>query len=261
MLRVSTAFALSVGVIAAIATLGALMERDGAEASGLRSDAGIAAAGVISGPARVIDGDTVEIAGTRIRIQGIDAPELDDRCHRPDGSEWACGVWSAEAARDRFGGQTLRCEDLGERSWGRVVARCLMGETDMAAAMVAKGAARACPRFAQQHAHSRPYMEIERAAVAQRRGIFDSAPPPLAGFCRTSRSVQAPDPDLGVRPIPAAARGDCAIKGNINARGERIYHLPGQQFYDVTRIDESAGQRWFCSEAEARAAGWRPALR
>ncbi|MFO0227392.1 MAG: thermonuclease family protein, partial [Gammaproteobacteria bacterium] len=39
----------------------------------------------------------------------------------------------------------------------------------------------------------------------------------------------------------------------------RIYHLPGGAYYARTRIDESRGERWFCSESEARAAGWRPA--
>ncbi len=53
----------------------------------------------------------------------------------------------------------------------------------------------------------------------------------------------------------------CTIKGNINAKGERIYHMPGQQAYGVTRINPDAGERWFCSEAEAKAAGWRKALR
>lgn len=50
----------------------------------------------------------------------------------------------------------------------------------------------------------------------------------------------------------------CAIKGNVSLKtGERIYHLPGQRYYDKTVIDEGDGERWFCSEKEARAAGWR----
>ena len=53
----------------------------------------------------------------------------------------------------------------------------------------------------------------------------------------------------------------CQIKGNINRKGERIYHMPGQQAYGVTRINPATGERWFCSEANARAAGWRKALR
>ena len=54
-----------------------------------------------------------------------------------------------------------------------------------------------------------------------------------------------------------AQSGDCVIKGNINTRGEKIYHVPGQKYYDDTRISASHGERWFCSEADARAAGWR----
>ena len=50
---------------------------------------------------------------------------------------------------------------------------------------------------------------------------------------------------------------ECKIKGNVNTRGERIYHLPGQKYYDKTVISSTHGERWFCSEKEARAAGWR----
>jgi hypothetical protein len=50
---------------------------------------------------------------------------------------------------------------------------------------------------------------------------------------------------------------DCNIKGNVSTQGERIYHVPGQRYYNDTRISASHGERWFCSEEEARAAGWR----
>jgi hypothetical protein len=49
----------------------------------------------------------------------------------------------------------------------------------------------------------------------------------------------------------------CQIKGNINAKGERIYHPPGCRYYNATVIDTNRGERWFCLEAEAIAAGWR----
>jgi len=54
-------------------------------------------------------------------------------------------------------------------------------------------------------------------------------------------------------------RPGCTIKGNISRRGERIYHVPGDRYYAATVIDIAKGERWFCSEAEARAAGWRRA--
>jgi hypothetical protein len=54
---------------------------------------------------------------------------------------------------------------------------------------------------------------------------------------------------------------DCSIKGNISRSGERVYHVPDGQFYDRTKIDPGAGERWFCSEEEAVAAGWRRSMR
>ena len=53
--------------------------------------------------------------------------------------------------------------------------------------------------------------------------------------------------------------GPCLIKGNISSRGERIYHVPGGAYYSRTKISPSKGKRFFCSEAEAEAAGWRRA--
>jgi phosphatidylserine/phosphatidylglycerophosphate/cardiolipin synthase-like enzyme len=58
-------------------------------------------------------------------------------------------------------------------------------------------------------------------------------------------------------PPPRAA---CAIKGNVSGRGERIYHMPeGSGYARVTM--QGAGKRWFCSEEQAVAAGWRKAAR
>jgi len=54
---------------------------------------------------------------------------------------------------------------------------------------------------------------------------------------------------------------NCNIKGNVSISGELIYHVPGQAYYDATRVDPLVGERWFCSEAEARSAGWRKARR
>jgi len=56
----------------------------------------------------------------------------------------------------------------------------------------------------------------------------------------------------------AAPPPGCAIKGNISFQsGKRIYHRPGQSFYDQTKISPGRGEAWFCTEAEARANGWR----
>jgi len=63
---------------------------------------------------------------------------------------------------------------------------------------------------------------------------------------------------------PASASGapspDCIIKGNVNRNGERIYHRPGGSHYAQVNMNSSE-KRWFCTEQEAQAAGWRPAAR
>jgi hypothetical protein len=51
----------------------------------------------------------------------------------------------------------------------------------------------------------------------------------------------------------------CQIKGNVSSKGDRIYHAPGGKWYDKNEINTSKGERWFCTEADARAAGWRKA--
>ncbi|WP_230978896.1 sunset domain-containing protein [Ollibium composti] len=71
------------------------------------------------------------------------------------------------------------------------------------------------------------------------------------------------DDILHAAPSPSKLFGvGCDIKGNISIdTGEHIYHVPGQEHYDDTRIRREYGERWFCSEADARAAGWRKAKR
>lgn len=69
--------------------------------------------------------------------------------------------------------------------------------------------------------------------------------------------------NFSVHAVTAMLPGSgCNIKGNISiTTGERIYHVPGQRYYSATRISPKYGERWFCSEAEARQAGWRKARR
>ena len=96
--------------------------------------------------------------------------------------------------------------------------------------------------------YSNRYVEQENAAEKAKIGLW-------AG------SFEKPwEWRLG-KSTAAQAQGDCIIKGNISASGERIYHLPFQHFYSRTKIDESKGERWFCTEQEALDAGWRRALR
>ena len=81
-------------------------------------------------------------------------------------------------------------------------------------------------------------------------------PPPV-------RPVEkSPTPDSGCPQGCSLPKPGCEIKGNISYRiGEKIYHLPGQEYYNRTVISPDYGERWFCTELEARANGWRKSKR
>lgn len=216
--------------------------------------AGAPMTGPMTGTARVIDGDTFDLAGTRIRLHGVDAPERGATCQDARGRDWDCGTWATAQLRALLTTAPLACHDLGERTRARVVARCALGGQDLGGLLVGEGVVRACPRFARQHPHARGYEALEARAIAARAGLHAGTTPPLPDFCRTDRTAPA--------PIPAAAEaGNCRIKGNISRSGERIFHVPAQRDYEGTRIATRSGERWFCSEAEAIAAGWRSARR
>jgi hypothetical protein len=80
-----------------------------------------------------------------------------------------------------------------------------------------------------------------------------------ASFLATGGHALFPSATDNVKAMVSAS---CRIKGNVSIDSrERIYHVPGQMFYEDTRISPEYGERWFCSEADARAAGWRRSRR
>ncbi|MFN7000548.1 thermonuclease family protein [Elioraea tepidiphila] len=122
---------------------------------------------IITGRASIIDGDTIEVRGRRIRLHGIDAPEKAQTCLR-NGWLWECGR-DATAALDRLiGGRTVTCTELDVDHYGRSVAQCLLNGQDVNAWMVRNGWAVAYRRF------SDAYVGAEAEARAARRGIWSS---------------------------------------------------------------------------------------
>ena len=212
----------------------------------------------LAGRATVADGDTLTIAGERVRLHGIDAPESEQTC-LARGERWRCGQAATEALAKRIAGRRIVCTERDRDRYGRIVAVCHAGGRDVNAWMVMQGHALAYRKY------SSAYAGQERAAKAARRGLWRGAfvaPWDWRRGDRLTATAPASRAAPVVRTAPAARAGDCRIKGNISRRnGSRIYHVPGGQYYDATRIDASAGERWFCSEAEARAAGWRKAKR
>ena len=214
-------------------------------------EAGAAPGPTLSGRARVIDGDTLALGGERIRLFGIDAPESAQSC-RANGQPWRCGELATRALVGRIGGRTVAYEERGRDRYGRAVALCRAGREDLNAWMVEQGWALAYRRF------SRAYVDEERAAHAARRGIWRGEFVAPWDWRRGERLAGAST--ARTRGVQGAS-GNCRIKGNINKRGERIYHVPGGAFYESTRVEPAKGELWFCSEREARAAGWRKSKR
>jgi endonuclease YncB( thermonuclease family) len=198
---------------------------------------------VVSGPARVIDGDTLELAGERIRLHGIDAPERDQTCGATGGGIWACGVWSGAELVALVQTRDVQCRGTTRDRYGRLVATCRVEGQDIGAEMVRRGAALAYRKYALD------YVGAEREAVAAARGIWQGDVVAPETHRRSVAQASAPTSDTG-----------CQIKGNISQSG-RIYHLPGQRDYQRTKISERKGERWFCTEDQARDAGWRRARR
>ena len=195
---------------------------------------------VLSGRARVVDGDTLDVDGVRVRLEGIDAPEKAQRCARRGGGTWRCGRAATRALRRLVAGRTVRCADLGRGRYGRMLGLCHVGALEVNGEMVRRGLAWAFVKY------SRRYKALEEAIRSSGRGIWQ-APTQTAWDFRAGRW----------RSAEPAAPGGCAIKGNISRNG-KIYHMPWSPWYNRVRIDPFKGERWFCSENDAKAAGWRP---
>jgi endonuclease YncB( thermonuclease family) len=92
----------------------------------------------VAGPASVIDGDTVVVAGERIRLQGIDAPELHQMC-TAYGQPWACGRTSAEWLKEQLNGREIECVGHARDRYGRLLAVCYVGGEDLNERIVREG--------------------------------------------------------------------------------------------------------------------------
>jgi endonuclease YncB( thermonuclease family) len=219
---------------------------------------------MISGQAHIIDGDTLAIGEIKIRLQGIDAPETDQLCLDRSTAKWKCGIAARDHLIEHIAGRSIDCSPDGVDRYRRTLAVCRLGDENLNAWMVREGFAMAFVKY------SRSYVDDEADARKAQRGLWSRAF--IAPWDWRHRGRDTPILGPGSVPInaqklllqPASAAdapsAECTIKGNVNRKGERIYHLPGA--LDYAKINMAApGKLWFCSEADAMTAGWRPAKR
>jgi endonuclease YncB( thermonuclease family) len=223
----------------------------------------LAHAADVTGIPRIVDGDTLTIGTTKIRLEGIDAPETDQVCLNAHASHWSCGVDARDQLAAHIAGRKINCAPRGVDAYRRTLAICYLAGEDLNAWMVQKGWALAYVRY------SSAYRQVENDARANRRGLWQGAfIAPWDWRHRNNKTVI-----LGAVSVPVNAQAmllntaateraptpECTIKGNVNRNGERIYHMENQKFYSRIKIDKGGGRRWFCTPEEAEAAGWRKA--
>ncbi len=199
---------------------------------------------------RVIDGDTIEVAidggRARVRYIGIDTPET---VHPSQ----PIGCYGAEAsARNKalVEGKRVRLErDISDTDhYDRLLRYVYVDDVFVNLSLVTEGYAHAST-YPPDVKYTELFLAAQRAARASEKGLWGAV-------CAEPSVSKSATPVVSPITDPSAS---CVVKGNINLDDVRIYHLPGCQSYHQTVINEAAGERWFCSEAEALEAGWRKA--
>lgn len=217
----------------------------------------------------VRDGNTLQLGDVTYRLDGIDTPELDQMCIDDHADPWSCGIDARGELTRLIGGRAVHCEDRGpsrpyrKRHLGICTAEG--GTSSLNQLLVRQGFALSAPTAVKGE-----FKDEQVSAKADRRGLWKGCFVSPSEFrtgkrdgtllgrsCRTDR-------DREIRAVlfpenPAMPPG-CSIKGKLAVRARvtgnlGIYHLQGCPSYaGLTRPD-----RWFCSEDDARAAGFRRA--
>ena len=125
--------------------------------------------GNLTGAARVVDGDTLDVAGVRIRLDGIDAPERKQRCLDEAGQTFACGETSRRVLTEVLKGKQVSCIPLDKDRYGRTIARCYVGRADIGEALVDAGFAFAYRRYSTR------YVPAEERARQTERGFWNGS--------------------------------------------------------------------------------------
>jgi endonuclease YncB( thermonuclease family) len=218
----------------------------------------------------VKDGNTIQLGEVAYRLDGIDAPELDQICIDDQADPWTCGIEAREQLTKLIGGRQVGCDDLGPDKIfkKRHIGLCTVeGEaTSLNQELVRQGFAldfepSAKGRFLQDEAGARDarlglwkgcFVAPQDFRLGKKDGTL------FGGACRTDRDRQIRE---AIFPDDLAMPAGCSIKGKFAVRARvtgnvGVYHLQGCPSYPaLTQPD-----RWFCSEEDAEAAGFRRAF-
>ena len=195
--------------------------------------------GEIVGRATAVTGDTLRVGSTLIRLEGVEAPEPGQLCFTPDRREWLCGRTARQALTGLLRRGRVACQVSGDTA-GFSHGSCNVGEIDVAAKLVRDGHV-----FARTGLLS-SYGSLEDEAREAKLGLW-------AGEALRPVDYRARKWEEAKQAAPEG----CPIKGNVRG-GRRVYVVPWARNYERVRVVRSRGERWFCSEEEAREAGFQP---
>ena len=217
----------------------------------------------------VTDGDTLRLDRTIFRLDGIDAPEIDQTCLNERGDVWPCGVAVRDRLSAHIGNRAVRCEDKGPDpapKHRRIGICSIEGETaTLNAWLVREGWAiklepSATGRFAAEQADARENRrELWKGCFAEPRefrGWNVNSARLVGGGCQAGHENRI---RVKLFRVDSAMPPGCPIKAKLALRAvgyDGIYHLPACGSY--RRLKQV--NRWFCSEEDASAAGFRKAL-
>ena len=136
---------------------------------------------LVQGSPSVTDGDTIRIGETRIRLEGIDAPEMSQTCTRPDGSDWTCGEAAKAALGQKIGNQSVRCEISGTDRYDRSLGTCWTGAINLNQWLVGSGWAVAYRRYSIR------YVTEEQVAQGKRLNIWSGGFEPPSDYRAAER--------------------------------------------------------------------------
>ena len=119
----------------------------------------------ISGPAHVLDGDTIDIRGQRIRLHGIDAPEADQTCLDANRLRYPCGAIAFRALTALISRNSVRCVPRTTDRYGRSIAQCFVDGTDIGATLVRTGMAVAYRQYSRSYIHQEHRARLAGAGI------------------------------------------------------------------------------------------------
>lgn len=182
----------------------------------------------VTGRATALDGDTLELSGTRVTLYGVDAPEHDQTCQTRQGRPYDCGTVATRSLAVLVSGRTVVCESRGRDATGETLGVCRLGRVDVAEQMAVQGWALADPTTGAA------YLAVEAAARANGDGMWKGQfLAPWEWRAQLGRTTTG-------RPATAPGGGAC-ISGIVDLTGAECPRLLGRGEARFALLGDLAG--------------------